>query len=483
MVDRGKSTPNRLLVEARRRRLSPSGSGRPMSRQELAEAVNTYLADRYSAITSLDENDIGKLERGEYRWPREQRREALRAVLHAQSDQDLGFYIVRGPRTAPIDEHRNERSPDASQAVAARLQEIGSGAVENKTDVGLVRRAGAAWFGMLPDDLLDLPGPWSTQMEAPPKIEQAHVEALRRSTVLFEQWDHQYGGGLARAAMSGQLEWVCRAARTSIMSGATRRSWQASAARLGDLAGWACFDAGDAPQLVERFFLKAIQLAGEADDVQQRTHTATSMSRHLTYLGRTDEALEMSSLARLGWRHLPPLGRAVIGIVEARAYGKIGNTAACREAVELCDHHFATSAPDGPHDETWGYYADEGQILGDAGHGLFDLALRSDDHIQAEITIGRLEAAYALHPADVVRSRALTMIRIASLKARHRDIDEALAAAEIAVAEAGQLQSHRVTDDLRLLSRILGRAVTSRGDQERVETVRTDIATLVNTSA
>jgi len=130
-----------------------------------------------------------------------------------------------------------------------------------------------------------------------------------------------------------------------------------------------------------------------------------------------------------------------------------------------------------------GYYADKGQILGDAGHGLFDLAFADDDEIQAQATISRLDAAYTIYPAEIVRSRALTMIRIASLKALHQDIGEALDAAEIAVADARQVQSHRVTDDLRVLDTVLGRTATRRRADDRVANVRASIAALVSAAA
>ena len=81
---------------------SPSGSGRPMSRQEEADAVNAYLAghhdERYRREASLDAHHIGKLERGEHRWPNEFRREAFRHILNAATDRELGFYIMRGLR-------------------------------------------------------------------------------------------------------------------------------------------------------------------------------------------------------------------------------------------------------------------------------------------------------------------------------------------------------------------------------------------------
>nr|MDT0658755.1 hypothetical protein [Micromonospora sp. DSM 115978] len=445
-----------------------------MSRQELAEAVNAYLWNKYKARERLDEKDVGKLERGENRWPRERRREAFRAVLRADEDRQLGFYVVRGTSGA-----RSARSEARPNPAVASGGDYSTRSPNRVFDVGLVRLTGAAWFGMLPEDLVELPGPWTTDMDTPAKIEVAHVEALRRSIALFEHWDHQYGGGLARAAMSGQLQWACRAARTSVMTETTRQAWQSVAARLGDLAGWACFDAGERPELVQHYFLTAIQLAGEANDVQQRTHTATSMSRHLTYLGRTSEALDIVGLARLGWRELPHLGRAVIGIAEARTHGKIGDRQACEQAVQLCDHHFANRSPDGAVDPTWGYYADAAQILGDAGHALFDLAMASGDEDQADATINRLEAAYARHPPETVRSKALTMIRIACLKARHRDLGEALDAADLGIADAREVQSGRVADDLRLLDTVLASVPTTRDNRDRLAKVRASIVTPV----
>jgi len=75
-----------------------------MSRQELADAVNAYLAgrddERYQCEATLDANHIGKLERGVHRWPNAVRREAVRHVLGVATDSELGFYVVRGLRSA-----------------------------------------------------------------------------------------------------------------------------------------------------------------------------------------------------------------------------------------------------------------------------------------------------------------------------------------------------------------------------------------------
>lgn len=93
--------PNRLLRRARLSQLSPSGSGRPLSRQELAEAVNAHIYTELGRVTSLNSSYIGRLERGQHRWPHAHVRAGFRAVLGAGTDAELGFYIAR--RTADDD--------------------------------------------------------------------------------------------------------------------------------------------------------------------------------------------------------------------------------------------------------------------------------------------------------------------------------------------------------------------------------------------
>jgi transcriptional regulator with XRE-family HTH domain len=85
---------NDLLRRARVSVASPSGSGDPMSRQELAEAINAYLHS-VGVMSFLDGHDIGRYERGETRWPRAHYRRALRTVLGAATDAQLGFFSTR----------------------------------------------------------------------------------------------------------------------------------------------------------------------------------------------------------------------------------------------------------------------------------------------------------------------------------------------------------------------------------------------------
>ena len=96
-------TPNTFLAERRAGLPSPRRPGQRMSRTELADAVNVALDQlhpgRDLAAHYVDPRWVGKLERGEHRWPSRERRAALRKVLGAAADADLGLYSPR--RTPP----------------------------------------------------------------------------------------------------------------------------------------------------------------------------------------------------------------------------------------------------------------------------------------------------------------------------------------------------------------------------------------------
>jgi transcriptional regulator with XRE-family HTH domain len=66
-----------------------------MSRQELAEAVNAHVYATTGRRARLDAGYIGKLERGEHRWPRADHRQGLRAVLGVATDAEIGMYNRR----------------------------------------------------------------------------------------------------------------------------------------------------------------------------------------------------------------------------------------------------------------------------------------------------------------------------------------------------------------------------------------------------
>ena len=87
----GVREPNDLLRTARLRRPPEFGSG-PMSRVELANALNGMFP-LTGREYSLDANYVGKFERGVIRWPHSDYREALRTVLGVATDAELGLRL------------------------------------------------------------------------------------------------------------------------------------------------------------------------------------------------------------------------------------------------------------------------------------------------------------------------------------------------------------------------------------------------------
>jgi 8-oxo-dGTP pyrophosphatase MutT (NUDIX family) len=98
-----------------------------MTRAELAAMVNDYVHARTGRMGGLRGKDVWRYERGEVRWPSRLYREALRAVLKAGSDQEVGF--------APTP--RGTHPPSAGVAVRAVIRQDNS--------VLVARRRGQGW--------------------------------------------------------------------------------------------------------------------------------------------------------------------------------------------------------------------------------------------------------------------------------------------------------------------------------------------------
>jgi len=110
-----------------------------MSRQELAEAANAWLWNNHQRRENLSEHDIGRYERGEVRWPRPWRREALRGVLGVTSDAELGFYPRRRNTAEPSTTDGNERLAESDGPMRLSLpstDQADQGGEDSVTAVG-----------------------------------------------------------------------------------------------------------------------------------------------------------------------------------------------------------------------------------------------------------------------------------------------------------------------------------------------------------
>lgn len=293
---------NSLLQDARLRRVSPSGSGRPLSRQELAEAVNAYLWDRCGRRAELDANYVGKLERGEFRWPQKLYRDAFRAVLDADKDADLGFFITRsGQRNdtqTPAPDGAERRTGPSTGAgdpiespsmILARIQQ--QSASETSTAV-------LGTLDLFIDDIIERYEHEGPSALAPQVIEQRHwVQPL------LHQWtrpaQHERLTKIA-ARLSGQLCYM--------------------AVNLGRFSS------------ARAYGIEAFELANHIDDTDLQAWVRGTQSLTEFYAGDYQKALDFARDGRRFAGH----GRQAVRLAingEARALGQLGDSRAVDQAV------------------------------------------------------------------------------------------------------------------------------------------------------
>jgi len=92
--------PNDQLRTARRRTASLTHPDECLTRQELAELVNTWVWEHHDKKVEATANYVGKLEQGIIRWPGTLCREAFQAISGVSTDSDPGFVNARSRRAA-----------------------------------------------------------------------------------------------------------------------------------------------------------------------------------------------------------------------------------------------------------------------------------------------------------------------------------------------------------------------------------------------
>ncbi|MFG3342404.1 orotidine 5'-phosphate decarboxylase / HUMPS family protein [Glycomyces sp. NPDC048151] len=100
---------NNRLRRLREQTRSEEAPAQSMSRIELAGAVNAWVQARRGRECDLDANYIGKLERGNIRWPQKDYRDALRAILGVDTNEELGFQPPQRQVLPAVSEEEQQR--------------------------------------------------------------------------------------------------------------------------------------------------------------------------------------------------------------------------------------------------------------------------------------------------------------------------------------------------------------------------------------
>lgn len=278
----------------------------------------------------------------------------------------------------------------------------------------------------------------------PSTVGLTEIEQVRTAAREFSSWDHTYGGGLVREAVSAQLRYAVTLLGSSCAE-KHRQELHSAVGFLGHTAGFMAFDAY-AHTDARSMFQLGLTCAEEVGDWHLRGKVLSSMARQAIWCGHPDDGLTFIELAMVRADRLTATERAMLHSARARALAKLHRPDEAVRAVGQADDEFAHASPH--NDPPWMAYYDAAQHSGDTGHALFDVAL--DGRFVSEAR-HRLEAAVSGHSAAFVRSRAISGIKLASLTMATGDPGEAVAFGRSALADAGRLRSRRAADDLREL--------------------------------
>ncbi|RKR88397.1 hypothetical protein BDK92_2718 [Micromonospora pisi] len=260
-------TPNTRLRGARRRLPSPVRTGQCLSRTELADAANRALDCLYPGrdltVHYVDFRWIGKLERGEHRWPSEERRAALRHVLDAPTDTELGLYSPRRTDSTltGANEHHHQALPDP----LAEL--LPTGDLLQLVTATAGRRVGHTTVSDL----------------------AARVHRLRLADDILA------GGDLIRPAFR-ELRAATKFYRETSHTEAVGRGLLIQIGELAQITGWIASDAGHL-HLAERAYNLGASAARQAGDATLAANLLGSLAYQHANTGREREGVELARAA------------------------------------------------------------------------------------------------------------------------------------------------------------------------------------------
>ncbi|MDT5027742.1 MAG: hypothetical protein QOE61_4168 [Micromonosporaceae bacterium] len=380
---------NAKLIAARRRLVSPSGNGQPVSTQEVAEAINAYLWVSREMLTSVDHRFVSNYEAAVYRWPAEHYRAAFRAVLGAASDAELGFYATRRRRgsTMPEPEHPSAGTP-------------------TKMPYLLVAS---------PSEIAEM---------------LAH---LRDQWHVLVRADNLFGPRHALTGVEAQLGVLQELMSTD--PGELRVEAVRLAAQYAESAAWLHEDAGDLDR-ARLWTSQAMEWAYEIDDQTMVAWTAYRRSQQLSATGHAAQAIGLAQAARRNEYRLPQPMRAAVRVQEALGFAMRGDENTAQRLL----------------DEAHEWVADDRKGDARAGHGSFCTPGYIEVHRAACLALLRSPKRAIIHyeqalptlPLVYRRDRAAALAGKAAAHAAASQPEQAAASAREALHIAQRSGSQRI---------------------------------------
>lgn len=126
-----------------------------------------------------------------------------------------------------------------------------------------------------------------------PRIGAQHVAQIEQTTNAFRRWDNQFGSGMRRKAVVGQLNEAAELLTGPFQNERVARRLFSAAADLAQLAGWMSYDLA-LHATAQRYFLLGMHLAKDAGDRPQLGRMLYCLARQMIDLEHFREALDLA---------------------------------------------------------------------------------------------------------------------------------------------------------------------------------------------
>lgn len=314
-------------------------------------------------------------------------------------------------------------------------------------------------------------------VDPPGRIGLADVERIEATTVAFRDWDNRWGGGLSRAAVVGQLQWLVATAKGAVVaSEEVRRRLLVATSDLASLGAWVHYDV-ERHDDARRFWMVALDVAREAGNAELVRAILRQLAHQALHLRRPDEALGLVRLAygvTAGPNHqVSELALAETFAYEAWCHAAAGNAQPCRRALGRAEEHFAdVGAEPAP---PWLKHFDEVELYGLRGHAYLVLGARVPEAArEAEPWLRRAAAGRG---PQYARSRTLNLIGLSATYFQYGDgLEEGIRVGDEALAGVSALNSPRARSRLRVLDRVTAAHAQAPGVAEFRERLRFALA-------
>lgn len=310
--------------------------------------------------------------------------------------------------------------------------------------------------------LVHEPGPLISGLSGR-RISMKLVDQLTAMIAELRRMDDVAGGGSVLLQAQQQFGWVAELLDEASYDERISRRLHVALAELGQLVGWAAYDAGQ-HGLAQRYYIAALRAAHSAGDRLLGAHILGCMAEQAARQERPAEAVTLIETAVYGTRgwQTPNL-LAVLYNRQAYAFATLGDTASCVAAISKARTQVELLTP--VTEPSWLYWVNPANMTAEVGN-----CLRQLGHNDQAVVI--FEDCLATFDDSLPRGHQGYLTGLADTLARpgpQRDLDAAASRGMEAINLAEGLDSILSIARIRDLSQLLMPYVKVPAVQEFLE--------------